>query len=249
MDLNCCPKPCPGFSTRVCCTKCPDECDSSPLQMNPITVSAGKRNHMKAQMNWEAPSSCAPIDSTEVQCEGQDGGFHSLPTIPGAFAAWTLDMNYFLKAPFNLQVGDELSCRIKSQNRNGWSQWSNNSGAFSIPDGTAAGDNWSQQPDRGTQGCQCKRSCQSTGCGGCCNHQEGTFWSKAKTRACCATGTCQQGCQVKSLPDAMHRHRYCHVHAEDKNRFRQKTKWEMKVVKRQQQVLRPFKTTVKRLVL
>ena len=39
------------------------------------------------------------------------------------------------------------------------------------------------------------------------------------------------------------------MHSEDRNRFRQRTKWEMKVVKRRQQVLRPFKTMVKRLVL
>jgi hypothetical protein len=39
------------------------------------------------------------------------------------------------------------------------------------------------------------------------------------------------------------------VHAEDKNRTRKKTRWEMRVVKRKQQVLRPHKTTVKRMVL
>jgi len=97
---------------------------------------------MKAQMNWDAPSSCAPIDSTEVQCEGQNGQYHGLPAIPGAFAAWTLDMNYFLKEPFNLEVNDPLTCRIRSQNRNGWSKWSSSSGSFSIPNGTAVGNEW-----------------------------------------------------------------------------------------------------------
>jgi len=75
-------------------------------------------------MIWDATVSCAPITNTEVQCQGQDGNYSPLPTIPGAFAAWTLDMNYFLKAPFNLSVGDPLSCKIRSNNRNGWSEWS-----------------------------------------------------------------------------------------------------------------------------
>ena len=39
------------------------------------------------------------------------------------------------------------------------------------------------------------------------------------------------------------------MHDEDKNRTRKKTKWEMKTVNRQQQVLRPVKKTVKRLKL
>jgi hypothetical protein len=47
----------------------------------------------------------------------------------------------------------------------------------------------------------------------------------------------------------MHRHKYCHVHQEDKNRTRKKTRWEMRVVKRKQKVLRPHKTTVRRMVL
>ena len=150
-DVDCCPKPCPGFSTRVCCTRCPDTCFTAPQAMNAITISSSERNYMKAQMNWDAPVSCAPIDNTEVHCEGQDGNYHALPVIPGAFAAWTLDMNYFLKAPFNLEVNDPLICKIKSNNRNGWSVWSLPSSGFAIPDGTEVGDEWTSE--RQNEGC------------------------------------------------------------------------------------------------
>jgi len=46
-------------------------------------------------------------------------------------------------------------------------------------------------------------------------------------------GTCS-GCEVKNIADQLHVHKYCHVHDEDKNRTRKKTKWEMKTVNRQQ---------------
>ena len=60
--------------------------------------------------------------------------------------------------------------------------------------------------------------------------------------------TCS-GCEVQNIADQLHTHKYCHVHDEDKNRTRKKTKWEMKTVKRKQQVLRPVKKIVKRLKL
>jgi hypothetical protein len=58
-------------------------------------------------------------------------------------------------------------------------------------------------------------------------------------------GTCS-GC---NRDEQKHRHKYCHVHAADKNRTRTRTRWENKIVMRPQSVMRPFKTTVKRVVM
>ena len=249
-DPACCPTTCPGGdSTRICCTACPTNCSEVPSTMDPISVSSSQRFCQKAMMKWDPPVSCSPIDRTEIQCQGEDGSFNSLPAIPGAFTAWNIDMGHFDFAPFNLETGDPLLCRVRSHNSIGWSQWSGDSVGFGIPDCSkkTTDDRRMQQ----NEGCVCRRSCQATGCGGCCkdNHEAGTFWSKVRARTCCATGACSRGCQPKLLRNAMHRHKYCHVHAEDKNRTRKKTRWEMRVVKRKQQVLRPHKTTVKRMVL
>lgn len=58
-------------------------------------------------------------------------------------------------------------------------------------------------------------------------------------------GTCDCG----QLGERQHRHKYCHVHESDKNKFRSKTRWEMQTKKRMQEVLAPFKKIVKRIKL
>ena len=146
-----------------------------------------------------------------------------------------------------LKIGDGLICRIRSQNKEGWSQWSKPNSPFKLANCTMP---WLVTQDVGEPGCKCKRSCRATGCGGCCNHQTGTYWNNVAGKACCALRTCS-GCDSQStrMTDKLHRHKYCHVHAEDKNRTRRKTRWEMQTVTRKQQVLRPHNKTVKRLVL
>jgi len=84
-------------------------------------------------MSWEPAISCRPLDKTQMQCRGSDGIFTNLPIIPGSFAAWTIDVSHFTKTPFLLKVGEKLSCRIRSHNENGWSDWSAQTENFSIP--------------------------------------------------------------------------------------------------------------------
>jgi hypothetical protein len=61
-------------------------------------------------------------------------------------------------------------------------------------------------------------------------------------------GTCG-GCKPKTEADKQHRHKYCHVHAEDKNRTRKRIQWRDETVTRQQEVLKPFYKVVKRMSL
>ena len=141
-------------------------------------------------MSWDPPVSCAPISKTEMQCKGTDGNFTNLPVIPGAFAAWTLDVQHFYKSPFNLKAGDALECRIRSYSRIGWSEWSEVNQGYKLPICDAS-QNVMSDSNYTAPNCRCKRSCQASGCGGCCNHQVGTFWSKAKNAAACASGQSQ----------------------------------------------------------
>merc|ERR1719246_211531 len=76
----------------------------------------------------------------------------------------------------------------------------------------------------------------------------GTFWCNVAQKACCKFQTCS-GCEVTNLSDQLHRHKYCHVHAEDKNRTRKKTRWEMKTVMEKQTILRKEAQDVTRIVL
>jgi len=147
-----------------------------------------------------------------------------------------------------LEAGDALVCRIRSHNRIGWGAWSKPNSAFQLKNCSVPWIGVATQQEMTDPKCECKKSCRATGCGGCCNHQTGTFWSKAASRACCALNTCS-GCEVRNVSDQLHRHKYCHVHKEDKLRTRLKTKWEMRTVKRQQEVLRPVTKKVKRVKL
>jgi hypothetical protein len=205
------------------------------------------QNCNKTVMNWRQGKSCAPIEKNEMQCVGSDGIFTNLPSIPGTMSEFAPDINNFQKAPFMLKVGDALVCRIRSHNKNGWSQWSEANQAYKLQNCSLPWINLIDQRMTNPR-CECKKSCRATGCGGCCDHQTGTFWSKVASRACCSLGTCG-GCGVKNVPDQLHRHKYCHVHEEDRNRTRKRTKWQMKTVTRKQEVIRPVTKTVKRIVL
>jgi hypothetical protein len=93
--------------------------------MDAITISPNRTFCSKQQMSWNPAISCRPLDKTQMQCKGKDGIYTNLPIIPGSFAAWTIDVSHFLKSPFALQANDDLVCRIRSHNVNGWSSWSN----------------------------------------------------------------------------------------------------------------------------
>lgn len=133
-----------------------------------------------------------------------------------------VDVAYFLNGPFNLKIGDDLECRARSQNANAWSNWSTLSSRYTLSD---CKDNKSPNNSGSGSGSRtCKASCKATGCGGACNHQSGTFWSKLTKKACCKMGTCS-GCKPENMDDQLHRHNYCHVHAEDKFRTRKRIIW------------------------
>jgi hypothetical protein len=112
-------------------------------------------------MSVSIPTSCAPVLKTETQCADQDGNYHSLPQFSGAFNSWTIYSNHFRKAPFNLKFGEQLNCRARSSNANGWGDWSSRNQAYTISD-------CSNQQQSGSS-CPCNRSCRATGCGGCCS--------------------------------------------------------------------------------
>jgi len=63
-------------------------------------------------------------------------------------------------------------------------------------------------------------------------------------------GTCTDGCKSKKAEEEVeHKHKYCHVNEEDKHRTRTAVAWETKPIMREQEVLKPFKKMVKKMVL
>ena len=126
---SCCPKQdCPASETRLCCEQCPPTCLVKPSQMVPLQFKA--LNCKSLSLNWRPPKSCAPILFAEAQCIGSDGGFKSLPYIPGALLEWTVETGLFFNAPFSLKLNDALVCKVRSRSKQGWSAWSNISKPF-----------------------------------------------------------------------------------------------------------------------
>jgi len=77
---------------------------------------------------------------------------------------------------------------------------------------------------------KCLRSCQFTGCNGCCAQSgAGDFLNKAINKGCCSTGLC--ACvEVAAAPLALnsHEHSYCHLDTTPK--FGKKTIWKERKV-------------------
>jgi len=75
--------------------------------------------------------------------------------------------------------------------------------------------------------CACNRSCQFSGCGGCCNSGAGGFLNKAIGAGCRATGMCAE-VSAAPLQLNLHEHSYCHLDTTPK--YARKTVWEEKKV-------------------
>ena len=160
-----------------------------------------------------------------------------------------VDASQLTSEPFNLELGAGIVCRIRSSNSNGWGEWSISNAGVSLANCASTADGEASVPTPNSpENCECRPSCKATGCGGCCSKKNGTFWSDLAKKACCKTGTCG-GCASRSTPDTKHRHKYCHVHADEKNRKRLVTNWTVQTRTKKQEVLKPFRKTVKRLKL
>ena len=90
----------------------------------PVEIYSDWQDCNKIKMSVSIPTSCAPVLETETECADSNGNYHSLPQFSGAFNSWTIYSNHFMKAPFNLKFGEQLNCRARSSNLNGWGAWS-----------------------------------------------------------------------------------------------------------------------------
>lgn len=180
---TCCPRVCPTPQLRSCCQPCPATCNTTPSRMPAIrTLAIGCT---RTQMTWNPPSSCTRIKSYEIKCSGRDGRFSSLPWVFGELTAQTIDNSKFADAPFRVNPGGRVTCKIRSRNEKGWGPFSNEN-SFDLPRCQAPA------PYRPPVRCACHRSCRLTGCGGCCRQGE-QFW-RSNERSCCRTGACIEGC-------------------------------------------------------
>jgi len=98
----------------------------------PVEIYSDWQDCNKIQMSVAIPSSCAPVLKTQTECADSTGVFRELPQFSGAFNSWTIYSNHFRKAPFNLKFGDQLNCRARSSNVNGWGAWSQRNQAYAI---------------------------------------------------------------------------------------------------------------------
>ena len=160
--------------------------------MTPLRIGAFGCSQTK--MAWTPPNSCSPITQYEMRCKTAKNDWERLPSIFGSLTSWTINSSHFLNAPFNLQEGDQLICKIRSRSNVGYANhWSQPSREHMLPKCSVANlikNNDLVRVEKAK--CACPRSCRSTGCGGCCTGAD-KYWTKVFDKACCRLGTCE-GC-------------------------------------------------------
>lgn len=104
--------------------------------------------------------------------------------------------------------------------------------------------------------CRCTKPGRTAGRAACCGGQNS--WSKKlnedwdEHKPFTANWIKNNGGKVRSesnLPTEQHKHEYCHVHKENRDRTVKKTEWREMPFNYTKMVLKPFKKTVKKTVL
>jgi len=253
-------------------------CNTAPtVSVDAMLIAIDPEGPCQTHIEWDKHESCSDILAFEVECKNDTGVWTSFE-LSVATNDFIDPLTTDIAKKLNLNNGDSLICHARAQNANGWSDWGGASldqhyklsecptdpikqlsdeplpdDILDISDDPEApedpeiSDSEEDKPIK----CNCKASCKATGCGGCCADQADDYWAKVAQKACCGLGTCSEGCGAQKKRDnrVSHRHKYCHVNEEDKYRTRKVTKWQIQKVKREQEVLRPYKKMVKRLKL
>ena len=117
---QCCPTSCGGNSSKTCCRQCPTVCNTAPGQTDIIATLPDCKHTL---LSWNIPTSCAPLANSEIQCQDRFGAYHDLPAVLGDRLTWSVQNSHLAGHPFNLQVDQQVICRVRAVSRCGKAPW------------------------------------------------------------------------------------------------------------------------------
>lgn len=84
----------------------------------------------KARFQWDAGESCAEIRYWNIDVQGSNGQWYTMPTFegkanaPGGLRHWDLDQYLLTSEPLNLAVGADIKFRVRGTSKCGSGEWS-----------------------------------------------------------------------------------------------------------------------------